>query len=61
MTPDERAVLEKHFKQYVGHYTEQGVTFYDAVVNYTRQFPSRVPLLIVALAQHGQAADHSAN
>lgn len=37
-----------HFTEYVSEWMQQGISKEAATLNYTRQFPARIPTLLVA-------------
>lgn len=47
----------KHYTDYIAEWQRHGVTKQAATVNYTRQFPARIPPLLVAFSEkHNEQA-----
>ena len=43
--------LIQHFKDYLKSYTDRGASIESAAFNYTREFPARLPHLLLALME----------
>jgi hypothetical protein len=55
MTPETRKALIAQLRDYLKVYTDNKVTVENAAQNYTRQFPHRCHMVIVALLEENDA------
>lgn len=51
MKPEMRESLLKHLRDYLKSYTDRGATIEGAALNYVREFPARLHLVILALME----------
>ena len=51
MEDDMREALKKHLEGYLRSYTDRGCTIEAAALNYVREFPARLHLMILALME----------
>lgn len=52
MGPQMKEALLLHLKNYVEGYMAKGATLEGSVMNYVREFPARLHLVILALGEH---------
>lgn len=51
MKPEMRESLLRHLTNYLKSYTDRGATIEGAALNYVREFPARLHLVILALME----------